>query len=44
MRSQFQQFLSPLLAQLHHSLDLRLIRALHHYLEAILAPPSPLAD
>lgn len=36
MRAEFQTFLAPLLAQLYHALDLRLVRTLHRCLEAIL--------
>lgn len=35
-RAQFQTFLTPLLAQLYHTLDLRLVRTLQCCLEAIL--------
>ena len=36
-RAQFQCLLAPLLAQLYHTLDLRLVRTLHRCLEAMLA-------
>jgi hypothetical protein len=36
-RTQFQAFLLPLLALLYQTLDFRLVRILHHCLEAVLA-------